>query len=48
MDTCAHEGRNCDVSENYVEQDGKRYCSTECAQGQSCGHDGCTCGEAAE
>ncbi|RZV49225.1 MAG: hypothetical protein EX268_19310 [Deltaproteobacteria bacterium] len=48
VEICAHEGCNCDVSETYVEQDGKRYCSEECAKGQSCGHGGCSCGGDAE
>ncbi len=45
METCAHEGCNCDVSKGSVERDGKRYCSEECAQGKSCGHGGCACGD---
>ena len=48
MDTCAHEGCNCDVSKDYVEKDGKRYCSDSCAAGKSCGHGGCNCGDSAE
>jgi hypothetical protein len=48
MDTCAHEGCNCDFSKSYVERDGKRYCSEACADGQSCGPGGCNCGDAAE
>jgi hypothetical protein len=48
MDTCAHDGCNCDVSDKYVERDGKRYCSEACSRGESCGHGGCSCGDAAE
>ena len=40
---CAHEDCECRVSAASVVQDGKRYCSQGCADGNGCDHLDCGC-----
>lgn len=41
---CAHEGCICSLNAGEgIVVDGAFYCSSECAQGLGCSHEGCDC-----
>ena len=40
---CEHDRCDCTLEDDYVTDNGKRYCSTACARGEGCDHRGCKC-----